>query len=104
MNYISSFKYPVVRIEDHIFKFNKACRNIMTSERYRVYTTLDYIIFIPAANSGERSYKFTDDNSLTCKFIIKESMVKQGLYKLYKYKNGAAIKRNEMLFAEGDIP
>ena len=96
MRDLKNYSYPAVRIKDKRFIFNKACNDILKKENYRVFATVNYIIFIPATNRGERTNKISG-NVMTCKELIGESRVKQGIYKLYKFQDGAAIKRNELL-------
>ena len=94
---------PLVNVGEKTFYFNQLATDVVP-EYIKWFTTNDYIIGLPTTEKDKNGYKTWKANSATLAcFPIKlrsAKKLKQGLYKVYKYKEGFAFKRYEQYSKE----
>lgn len=88
---------PCVNIQRDTMYFNKSAANLLN--RYvKWYTTADYVIAIPNSKADKNTYLINMKARMSSvPAILRSKKVKNGTYKLYKYKDGFAFKRYEQL-------
>lgn len=94
----SQFDEPVVTISSRQAYFNTLAADLVP-ERIRWYTTTNYVIGLPAEEDDKNGYIAKKANGAMIAFfphkLRVEKKVKEGYYKIYKYKDGFAFKRYE---------
>ena len=97
------FDDPVVSIGKKTAYFNYKSESIIP-KRVRWYTTSDYVIGVEAEDDDPNGYKAKKVRGTTAvhmpTVLMKEKCVKEGYYKLFKYKTGFAFKRYEQYVPE----
>lgn len=99
------FPFPAVSVREKYkgagwFNFNKHASALFEAgDRIRISTTPDYIIFEKAdARTGtHRIIHPVTGCAISAASFIREQKLRLGCYRLYKCKQGYAIKRNEPL-------
>ena len=95
--FMEKFDYPVVYFNKTFCCFNSKCTFVPRFIRWGV--TTNYIIGLPASKGDKDAYSARGkDGAVTAYFpsaLKNEKKLKEGWYKLYKYKDGFAFKRYE---------
>ena len=89
---------PVVSVGHRIY-FNVAAAPYIP-EHIKWYTTSSLIVGLPASEHDHSAFTVNTHNSGMSSSIpaaMREKKLQKGIYQLYKYKNGFAIKRYEPL-------
>ena len=93
--------FPTIAICSTTGYFNIACETLLHEGYYNVYASSDYIVVLPATERERHSLKIShryDRGYVICTTGFMQAFsVSQGIYKVYKYKNGIAFKRKEPL-------
>lgn len=105
LNNSTMFPFPVVHASKEMLIFNSLSEKYLPSSAWiKWFASTDYIIGIPAKQSDRNAFKIAYPNKkrrcLTARFpdaMSKDRGLKEGYYKLYKYKDGIAFKRYEPL-------
>lgn len=93
--------FPAVSVScRNRFYFNKASEPLIAQRLFRIGVTSEYIVFMPAAESGHKAFKITDQRSLRIPTDLRNMSPKDGVYRLYKYKDGFCFKRYEPIGKE----
>lgn len=93
---------PLVRINSNCarFYFNTAAATYIPSV-IKWFTTSDYVIGLPTTDKDPNGYKTwncRNVNAICASFpagLMKIKKLKNGIYKIFKYKDGIAFKRYE---------
>ena len=97
----SSYTYPVAHVGDHFIYFNRFASSLVpTYIRWSVST--EYVIAAPTDKDDPNAFKtrkpFDCNNCIQATFpsrLRREKKLQTGYYKLFKYKDGFALKRYE---------
>lgn len=98
-----TFEFPVISVSKKTACFNSRSSAIVP-KRIKWYTTSDYVIGVEAEDDDPNGYKAKKVRGTTAvhmpTLLMKEKCVKEGYYKLFKYKTGFAFKRYEQYVPE----
>lgn len=105
LNNTTVFPFPVVHASKEMLIFNSlAEEHLPASAWIKWFASTEYIVGVPASPSERNAFKIAYPNKkrrcLTARFpdaMSKDRGLKEGYYKLYKYKDGIAFKRYEPL-------
>ena len=98
------YSFPVITVTEHNLYYNSRCELLMNYDRIKFQLASNYLIIMPAALTDKKSFSLwkpyngcgglisTMPTDLLCRKAIKP-----GVYRVYKYKNGIAIKRYDPL-------
>lgn len=102
------FPYPVVHASKDFLMFNTLSAEYLPSNLWiKWFVSSEYIIGLPASALDKDAFKMSKTHGgkskgYTARFPLamsKERGVREGFYKLYKYKDGIAFKRYEPIQA-----
>ena len=107
LNNQTVFPFPVVHASKSMLIFNSlAEEHLPTSAWIKWFASTEYIVGMPAKPSERNAFKIAYPTArrhcLTARFpdaMAKDRGLKEGYYKLFKYKDGIAFKRYEPLQA-----
>lgn len=105
LNNTTAFPFPVVHASKEMLIFNSLSEKYLPASAWiKWFASTEYIVGVPASPSERNAFKITYPNKrrrcLTARFpdaMSKDRGLKEGYYKLYKYKDGIAFKRYEPL-------
>lgn len=96
--------FPAVGIsgKGYIYFNALATQHIKKVEYLGFFSTSEYIILLPESKNSINAYKICDAHngygiSMRLPSTLREKKLKDGYYKLYKYKDGFCFKRYEPL-------
>ena len=93
--YNSRSDIPCVNINRDTMYFNKSAADLL-SRYVKWYTTADYVIAIPNSKVDKNTYLINMKARMSnIPSTLRSKKIKNGTYKLYKYKDGFAFKRYE---------
>ena len=99
---LCKFKEPVAYLSDNRITFNKAASQVVP-DRIEWFTSSSYVIGLPSKSMKKGYSTFRHNKRASVRETAFPSelknakKVKNGYYKLYKYKDGFAFKRYEPL-------
>ena len=101
----TTFPFPVVHASKQMLIFNSMSEKYLPASSWiKWFASTNYIVGIPANPTDRNAFKIAYPNKrrrcLTARFpdaMSKDRGLKEGYYKLYKYKDGIAFKRYEPL-------
>ncbi len=98
---VSWYRFPTATILDKSIYFNKIAAKLLPQKYIKWYTTLNYIIGVPAKKEDLNAYMIdrrTYATSVTLPAPLQhEKKIRPGHYKVYKFGDGFAMKRNERI-------
>lgn len=105
LNNVTVFPFPVVHASKQMLIFNSLSEKYLPASAWiKWFVSAEYIVGVPASPSERNAFKISYPNKrrrcLTARFpeaMAKDRGLKEGYYKLYKYKDGIAFKRYEPL-------
>lgn len=105
LNNTIAFPFPVVRASKQMLIFNSLSKKYLPASAWiKWFASTEYIVGVPASPSERNAFKVSYHNqSKHCacsrlpQAMSKDRGLKEGYYKLYKYKDGIAFKRYEPL-------
>ena len=103
----SGYPFPVAHIGDKVICFNSFASSAEIVPDYIRWTvTPNYIVAMPTRESDPAAFKTMSRNDRYCyksacfpAVMKNDKKVRKGFYKIYKYKDGFCMKRNEQLSA-----
>ena len=98
---IGWYRFPVATILDKSIYFNKIAAKLLPKKYIKWYTTLNYIIGVPAQKEDLNAYlidrRARSTSAALPAQLQHEKKVRPGHYKVYKFGDGFAMKRNERI-------
>ena len=101
-NRYTKFEAPSVTIKNKTMYFNKASSEIIP-KKVKWFSTTEYIIGVPASENDRNAYCITKQKyskTAAVPYMFKQKKIKDGVYKIIKYKNGFAFNRYKQLGVE----
>lgn len=100
-NVRSWFDFPTITVGYPLMYLNAKSASIVEADAYyKAYKTPEYIVLKKCSQGTAGAVKMVHHRSrFSCSSsaIIKNAQIKQGVYKLYKCKDGVCFKRYERL-------
>lgn len=96
------YNYPVLFVSgENVITFNSKAEPLL-GEAITWFTTPEFVVGMPSKPGSKNSYvvrKYGSSSAIatTLPIVFKEKGIKRGHRKIYKYKNGIAFKRYEIL-------
>lgn len=93
--------FPAITIMEKQMYINAPFSQLIPNVKYIEFrVSSSYIIMLPQDHASSTAYKVSsctrgDGKAVSIPASLKEKRIKRGVYKIYKYKEGWAIKRYE---------
>lgn len=105
LNNQTAFPFPVVHASKSMLIFNALAEKYLPASAWiKWFASTEYIVGMPAKPSERNAFKISPPNKkkrcVCARFpdaMAKDRGLKEGYYKLFKYKDGIAFKRYESL-------
>lgn len=97
------YPYPVVYIGNTYLSFNIASHPVIDRfKAVRYYVSTNLVAMLPCNKGAVNSFAINVRKPLAIPVQLKEKKIRPGWYKLYRYKDGVAIKRYDPIKLKGD--